>query len=1330
MLNVEFIFDGQSAIIQSSPEEKLHDIFQRFANKSGVDLTSISFTYDGKVINNELTLSQIIENPPKDTIKIIVSKKSGPEINIDKSEKECSDLEIIYNTLEEIRDKIPEIRNVNFYKFLSSILLYEYNKNDFSNYRRLILKKILVKNDLIKNSSPLINSIIENAGIKCIPIEFEKNINNLKESKSPLISLLNEEKNEFLEQVIMNIFERKIIKYFELLPTNSKTGIILDKSFSIFKDTIKILDDISKENKEKNENLLKLYSIVYVKIYLHYLTYFIINNYQEINNNIPIIIQCVNDISNKEFSKVIKIYILKLIYNLKDVNYIEFKNCEFEKIGINFFKEIESLSKTNELVLSYNFLPAIKPEYQKYNEIVKAYMNNTILNKENKELENILKKCNLDLFLVFFLNKVISNLAIQDFDIKEEYTNLSEFVKIIFKNNNYSKELEELLFLFFDSNNYKKNIKPKIIKESGKIDSQIFEPLLYGFRLCANALNLNKAQKNDENNLLYPSLITERCQKILEEALIPGNDDDNINQDLHLTTLDSIKEHFDKYPEMIGCYVCSCGYYYTVDPPGFPCVSRNADCPVCGQKIGGGPKIIEDKGARNHGMVIRQGHYRIFKNKNQKMVQMKKWNDIDENIPNMTLDDYLTQVIEPLRKNPSTCSNRIKEYYIRKEKKTRNLSTIGYRLLNFITYSHLFYSFCIGKVPKEILEKYLIKDCDILDIIKINWDILKDALKEKNVGSVQIFINKIFKKLINLIKEYKISKDYKDRENFENKVETLILENLNSYPNYAESYEKNLKEDIDIANLKTLVTELIPTNSEKYVEKEYPMFKYFNYTKYRSEIDMYNGMTNKELYPLILKCIENNPDTRLLKYLPAFNEFTNYMVNNYSFIISREEAKNKSLENEEIVKEKEFDIKFNNFIEAWEHIKSKATKYLCRPDMAIKEGFNKNDKLINFLNDVNELNNGLYLASACQNFITWQNEFLKPIVDANINNGILHNYVKNISKKIGVQEAKPEQIVLIEERLKQNNYVDFEDVIYAFSKRNIFGNDGKINYSNYNSFIYDYDKIEEELGKIILPGVCLFKDESELNLMTYRDEGFKGKNSAILLEFIQKYPQVDLDINEKKEVFNYISNLIKAPNTYDFKDLYSSMLILLFYLEKQKDIKEDTLIHDIIKINSEKLKLSKDCINFFCNGGKNIPLKKMMDLFFCFEHLYFEELTKSLSLEYKAPIPEEIKNKIIEKLLNKKDLNDKINIKGLSAAIRRLISRYLVGKTTNLDINPDTELYLYLCKSDLWEEKIRNSDDLMDLIPEKIFEFKLKVKQAYEFYNLIGEEDRNEIKLN
>ena len=41
-----------------------------------------------------------------------------------------------------------------------------------------------------------------------------------------------------------------------------------------------------------------------------------------------------------------------------------------------------------------------------------------------------------------------------------------------------------------------------------------------------------------------------------------------------------------------------------------------------------------------------------------------------------------------------------------------------------------------------------------------------------------------------------------------------------------------------------------------------------------------------------------------------------------------------------------------------------------------------NDKLIYFLNDNGELE---YLASACQNFIDWQNSFLDPIIELNKN---------------------------------------------------------------------------------------------------------------------------------------------------------------------------------------------------------------------------------------------------------------------------------------------------------------------------------------------------------
>ena len=199
---------------------------------------------------------------------------------------------------------------------------------------------------------------------------------------------------------------------------------------------------------------------------------------------------------------------------------------------------------------------------------------------------------------------------------------------------------------------------------------------------------------------------------------------------------------------------------------------------------------------------------------------------------------------------------------------------------------------------------------------------------------------------------------------------------------------------------------------------------------------------------------------------------------------------------------------------------------------------------------------------------------------------------------------------------------------------------------------------------------------------------------------------------------------------YDFRYIFSSMQMILFYFIEQKGIKVDETICNIINNALNDLKLSKDCINFFNNEGKNITIKKLMNLFFYFEHLCFEFLCKSLSPIYKTLIPEEAKNKIIEKLLNKKNLKEINEIKDLAAATRRLISRYLVGQTRNMDYNENIDLAMILTKDEFWDEKIRNSDDyITELVFEKIGEFKLKVGQAYEFYNIIGEEDRKSLNM-
>lgn len=240
----------------------------------------------------------------------------------------------------------------------------------------------------------------------------------------------------------------------------------------------------------------------------------------------------------------------------------------------------------------------------------------------------------------------------------------------------------------------------------------------------------------------------------------------------------------------------------------------------------------------------------------------------------------------------------------------------------------------------------------------------------------------------------------------------------------------------------------------------------------------------------------------------------------------------------------------------------------------------------------------------------------------------------------------------------------------------------------------------------------------------------------MITKFYGKYPQKDLEIEEKKEIIHYISNMNKLKagknnvKKYDFKDFFGSMQILLFYLTEKSvmDIKEK--IVDIITKAPRYLKLTNDCINFFKNEGKNFCLNKIMNLFFYFEHLCFEDLAETLQPEYKALISEDIKNKIIEKLIKKKKQNDIIPNKNLGSATRRLISRYLAGKVAVTDVEENRDLAFELSRPELWEEKIGNLEDLMDLINDKILEFKLTVGQAYEFYNIIGEDDRNTLNIN
>ena len=135
-----------------------------------------------------------------------------------------------------------------------------------------------------------------------------------------------------------------------------------------------------------------------------------------------------------------------------------------------------------------------------------------------------------------------------------------------------------------------------------------------------------------------------------------------------------------------------------------------------------------------------------------------------------------------------------------------------------------------------------------------------------------------------------------------------------------------------------------------------------------------------------------------------------------------------------------------------------------------------------------------------------------------------------------------------------------------------------------------------------------------------------------------------------------------------------------------------------------------------------------MNLLAIFEHLCFDELSKNLQRDFLIEIPEDIKKKIKNKLINNYD-NKLFTIKDLGAAVRRYISRYLVGLTQRTEVDNARKLEIELTRRELWRSNITNNDNYEEVIINHLKEFELNVGEAFDFYELIGNEDKNEIKF-
>ena len=1151
--------------------------------------------------------------------------------------------------------------------------------------------------------------------------------------------------NEIINQILLRIFENKINLYFESIPNiidvneqneyfknyfdyknknNNEfnpTFILFDKSLEIFKDCINLIENIYKKEKRiKNGLICQLYAIPYIKIYLFKYVSFSHYDFRQFIDY-KNILNAINGKEKDNVRKMIKIYIFKVFFYILG-NYHDFYNYNFKLHGINFFDEFKDRFKEKKIsVFNYYMLPYRSGnKWNLFNEYFNKFESYIFdgFNKPINQFVNFIDDNGIDLFFMISTDLIVSNLTLYNNILdKADYLRYSKFIQNLLNNPKIklSQTTKKLFSLFSNEGIFEMITKKKLLDEQNliEINADQLEILLYGLRFCLQTTNQEKQKEN-----FYSKIISQDYVNNFKNNCIPGN---NLSENIYIRNYFLIEKHLNNFESNEGAYVCGCGMYYYIGPCGFPTISKI--CINCGSKIGFGKLPPGIKGT--HGISLAPGHFRIFKDYNQKKEELNKYGDNDQNIPNMLINEYKRKIIDPILEAEKYGICKVSKNTFEKiVKKVRNLSHIGYRLLNFILYSHIFYANCLGFIENEDMKKYVCYGMTCIQMLEKDWNFLKKALLLKG-QVIQIFINLIFDKLSEKIINCKELKTLDERDKFEEEIEKLLEESYKDYDNYSKIYNENNQKllELDKNNIKPLVLEILDSN--EYDDKQYPFYKYFLMTTYptrESFIHEFKKIERYEMkYPLIANYIKKDiPEKFLIKYLPEFNEFSNFMIDYYSYKITREEAAQRVLKDEDLYKNNinNFKDKFESFIKIWEKLKPYSIKYECRDEM-LPIDLNENKSLAFFLNDDGELGKGMYIASAYENFIKWQNNFLDSLIENSELNGILHHFVKNMERTIDVQDAGKNEVLnfdIIDE--------SFNLLIYQNCKRNIFKRDKTINYMNYKELIYDFDTIEKNLGELLLPGKVKFQNIPKLRYVTFCFEGFRGNNSSVIIDCIDKYKQVPLSLEKKQIIYNYIQEKFSEEIEEITKILFSIQLLIYYLTQITENNNKD--VKFIIDKLPKNVKLSNECNEFLYNEKLSIKIEEIIGVYSFIELLCYRPIINNLKEHYKIKIDEDTGKRILKLFDDKKF---KIITKhNLSTACRMFMSRYLTGSRNDDDFNENMDLSPQLERYELWSTEILDNKDVLNQELNYLREQNLNIGQCFELYKLIGGDEEQELK--
>ena len=293
-------------------------------------------------------------------------------------------------------------------------------------------------------------------------------------------------------------------------------------------------------------------------------------------------------------------------------------------------------------------------------------------------------------------------------------------------------------------------------------------------------------------------------------------------------------------------------------------------------------------------------HYRIAMNDNDKNLC------INDEVPYLFLDEYKRKYVDKyLNEQPKGIKGEDEILIlIKRYDKVRTLDELTFRILNYILYSHFFFSNLLGYLSDENLKAYIHPNYSCIDMINKNWEIIQIILNEKGIGDAKIFMNIVFNKISNLIKNAENMTTTEKRQEFETSINNYINELINNKEEYEKEeikykeYNDKIKGS-DALSLIEIISENYSPFENIYSEEEYPYLGLFLLSKYPSlselEITLGKIKDYTQKYCLLNQVLICDEEFKYLENVVNINKLVELLYMKFNNKISRDQAKNKKL---------------------------------------------------------------------------------------------------------------------------------------------------------------------------------------------------------------------------------------------------------------------------------------------------------------------------------------------------------------------------------------------------------------------------------------------------